>query len=76
MGMEHDADGLRSSGDVDTDFAQMMITHHQGAIEMAKLASDRAEHEEIEDLAEAIISAQEREIEVMRPHTSGMHHEG
>ena len=76
MGMEHDADALRTSGDVDADFAQMMITHHQGAIEMAKLAEDRAEHEEIKDLAKAIISAQEREIEIMRPHTSGMHHDG
>ena len=76
MGMEHDADALMSSGDVDTDFAQMMITHHEGAIEMAKLADDRAEHDEIKELAAAIISAQEREIEVMRPHASGMHHSG
>jgi uncharacterized protein (DUF305 family) len=76
MGMQHDADALLNSGDVDTDFAQMMITHHQGAIEMARLAADNAEHEEIKDLAEAVISAQEREIAVMRPHTSGMDHDG
>jgi uncharacterized protein (DUF305 family) len=74
MGMEHDADALLNSGDVDTDFAQMMITHHQGAIEMAKLAADKAEHAEIKDLAEAIITAQEREIDVMSPHASGMDH--
>ncbi len=74
MGMEHDADALRSSGDVNTDFAQMMITHHQGAIEMAKLAGDNAEHDELKDLAEEIVSAQEREIEVMRVHASGMNH--
>ncbi len=71
MGMEHDADALSASGDVDTDFAQMMITHHQGAIDMAKLAADNAEHDELKDLAEEIISAQEREIEAMRPHASG-----
>ena len=74
MGMQHDADALTTSGDVDTDFAQMMITHHQGAIEMANLAADNAEHDEIKDLAEEIISAQERELEVMRPHASGMNH--
>ena len=74
MGMQHDADALTTSGDVDTDFAQMMITHHQGAIEMAKLAADNAEHGEIKDLAEEIINAQERELEVMRPHASGMDH--
>lgn len=72
MGTMDDAETLRTSGDVNTDFAQMMITHHQSAIEMAKLAADRAEHQEIKDLAEAIISAQEREIEVMKPHAGGM----
>ncbi len=74
MGMQHDADALTTSGDVNTDFAQMMITHHQGAIEMAKLAADSAEHNEIKDLAEEIIRAQERELEIMRPHASGMDH--
>lgn len=71
MGMQHDSDALQNSTDINTDFAQMMITHHQGAIAMAKLADDRAEHDEINDLAGAIISAQEREIDVMRPHASG-----
>jgi len=71
MGMEHDADALRSSGDVDADFAQMMITHHQGALLMARLADDRAEHDQLKELAERIISAQEREIEIMRPHAGG-----
>jgi len=71
MGMQHDAGALLSSGDVATDFAQMMITHHEGAIAMAELAADNAEHDELKDLAQQIISAQEREIEVMRPHASG-----
>lgn len=74
MGMQHDADALFDSGDVDADFAQMMVTHHQGAIEMAKLAVEKAEHGELADLAEAIIGAQEREIEIMSPHASGMSH--
>jgi len=71
MGMQHGADALKDSTDVNTDFAQMMITHHQGAIQMAKLAGDRAVHDELKELAEAIISAQEREIDVMRPHAGG-----
>ena len=74
MGMQHDADALLNSGDVDTDFAQMMITHHQGAIDMAKRAADEAEHDQLKGLADEIIDAQEREIEVMRPHASGMDH--
>jgi len=75
MGMEHDPDALQASGDVDTDFAQMMITHHQGAIAMAELARENAEHQEIEDLAETIIESQEAEIEVLRRHSTGMQHE-
>jgi len=76
MGMQHGADALLDSSDVNTDFAQMMITHHQGAIQMARLVSDRADHGELKDLAEAIISAQEREIDVMRPHASGAMNHG
>jgi uncharacterized protein (DUF305 family) len=72
MGMQHDADALMDSADVDTDFAQMMITHHQGAIAMAELAKDHAEHEEIKELARAITEAQGREIKVMRDHASGV----
>lgn len=71
MGMQHDADALENSTSIDTDFAQMMITHHLGAIAMAKLAADNAEHDELKELAETIISAQEREVNVMRPHASG-----
>ena len=76
MGMDigHDVGMLENSTQIDTDFAQAMITHHQGAILMAKLADDRAEHDQLKDLAQAIISAQEREIKVMSPHASGMNH--
>ena len=72
MGMAHDADDLLNSGDVDSDFATMMIDHHQGAIEMAELALERAEHDELKKLAEAIIDAQQREIEVLEPHAGEM----
>ena len=51
MGMQHDADALQDSTDIDTDFAQMMVTHHQGAIAMAKLAQDNAEHDKLKELA-------------------------
>lgn len=76
MGMTGDADSLMSSTDPNTDFAQLMITHHQGAIEMARLAEGKAEHEEIKELAQAIIKAQEREIGVMQPHASGSMNHG
>jgi len=49
----------------DTTFAQMMIIHHEGAIEMSQLAIERAESPEVVALAERIAEAQGPEIEEM-----------
>lgn len=55
------------SGDAfDQAFLAEMITHHQGAIEMAQLALTNAKHQEIKDLANGIISAQNKEIGEMK----------
>lgn len=55
------------SGDsFDENFVAMMIAHHQGAIDMAKLAETRAKHDEVKQLSKEIISAQTKEIETMR----------
>ena len=48
--------------DVDITFAQRMIPHHQQAIEMAKMATDRAQRAEVKSLAEQIRTAQGPEI--------------
>ena len=50
----------------DVSFAQMMIPHHEQAVEMAELAVDRAESQEVNDLAAEIEAAQAPEIETMR----------
>jgi uncharacterized protein (DUF305 family) len=50
----------------DQEFLAEMIVHHQGAIDMAKLALSNAKHQEIKDLAQAIISAQTKEIGEMK----------
>ena len=47
-------------------FINMMVPHHQGAVEMAKIALERAEHPEIKEMANAIISSQEGEITQMK----------
>ncbi|MGW1706133.1 DUF305 domain-containing protein [Streptomyces sp. NPDC002206] len=52
--------------DADVLFAQQMIPHHRQAIEMAKLADDRAADPEIKDLAAAIEKAQDPEINTMK----------
>lgn len=46
-------------------FAQMMIVHHEGAIEMSELAVERADSDEVRSLAEGISAAQGPEIEQM-----------
>lgn len=48
--------------DLDLNFIDSMVPHHEGAIQMAELALERAEHQEIRELAQAIISAQQDEI--------------
>jgi uncharacterized protein (DUF305 family) len=75
LGMEHgSADEVAGAVDVDATFAEMMIEHHKGAIAMAEAAKERGQHEEVKDLADAIVDAQEREIGIMEDHVSGMEH--
>jgi uncharacterized protein (DUF305 family) len=47
-------------------FIQAMIPHHESAITMARDALQKAEHQEIKDLASAIITAQQAEIDQMQ----------
>jgi uncharacterized protein (DUF305 family) len=56
----------RSGDDYDAAFIAAMVEHHQSAVDMAKLSASRAEHEEIKQLSQEIIEAQEREIAQMR----------
>ena len=51
--------------DADTQFAQLMIVHHEGAIEMAALAVERASRTEVTALAQRIQAAQGPEIDLM-----------
>jgi uncharacterized protein (DUF305 family) len=54
-----------AASDFDQAFIDMMVPHHQSASEMAKLAQDGAEHQELMTLAGQIIEAQEAEIAQM-----------
>ena len=65
MDMSKQLEGL--SGDAfDKAYLEMMIAHHEGAIDMAKLAPTRAKHDEIKTVSTAIISAQNKEISDMK----------
>ena len=54
------------SGDPDRDFAAMMIPHHQGAVDMAKVELQFGKNPVLRRLAQGIIVEQLQEIEVMQ----------
>ncbi len=47
-------------------FIDAMVPHHQAAIDMAKVAQNKAEHPELKRLADAIVADQDREIGQMK----------
>jgi uncharacterized protein (DUF305 family) len=62
----HGAMAVETIGDVDIDFMRMMIPHHQGAIDMAKIVIENGKDPEVRKLAEDVIKAQEAEIAFMQ----------
>ena len=59
------ASAAATFNDADVAFAQMMIVHHQGAIQMADLAPSRAQNQDVLALAARIKAAQAPEIDQM-----------
>ncbi|HZB10005.1 MAG TPA: DUF305 domain-containing protein [Rubrobacter sp.] len=75
--MDHGSMGMGSGGMAkqmvmengkysDKAFIDAMVPHHQGAIAMAEVALENAEHEEIIQLSRNIISTQRAEIEELK----------
>lgn len=71
--MSHDAaghdtmaDGVGTMMDADIMFLEMMIPHHEQAVEMSKLASTNGASPAVQQLADAIAAAQGPEIEQMQ----------
>ena len=54
------------TGDVEMDFRTHMIPHHQGGIDMAKIALKHTNDPETRRLAQRIIDAQQAEISEMQ----------
>jgi hypothetical protein len=57
---------VKPTGDVDADFAAMMIPHHQGAIDMAMAELRYGKNEQLRRISQEIIVDQQQEIAAMR----------
>ncbi len=66
MGMDMDMDEFREAEPFDLAFIDEMIIHHEGAIDMARAILDTTERDELREMAEEIIEAQDVEIQQMR----------
>ncbi len=64
--MMADMHGPGYTGNADVDFLAMMIPHHQGAVDMARLALIHGKDPLTRKLAEEIIASQTAEIAAMR----------
>ncbi len=64
--MDRDMAAAPMNGNVDHDFAAMMIPHHQGAIDMAKAELSYGKNPVMRRLAQEILVDQQSEIDAMQ----------
>src|SRR5882672_6092385 len=57
---------IKPTGDIDRDFVEMMVPHHQGAIDMAQAVLRYGHNEQLRRLAQEIVVTQQQEIAAMR----------
>ncbi|EID52394.1 DUF305 domain-containing protein [Saccharomonospora xinjiangensis] len=58
--------GNASGAEFDRLFLELMVEHHQGAVDMSRTVLSEGSSPEVKDLAQRIIDSQEAEIEDMR----------
>lgn len=64
--------GNATGADFDRMFLEMMILHHEGAIEMAEQELAEGKYQPTKDLAQAVITGQQAEIEEMNTLIAGL----
>jgi len=57
---------IQRSGNADVDFVRLMLPHHQGAIDMAKVQLLYGKDPQMRRLAQEIVTDQQLEIELMQ----------
>jgi uncharacterized protein (DUF305 family) len=63
--MDREMMSVQMTGDPDRDFLAMMIPHHQGAIDMARIIIESGKKPEVKKFAMDIIAHQKAEIDLM-----------
>ncbi len=63
--------GMNMTGDFDVDFANMMVEHHQGALDMAQMEISQGKDEKMKSMAQKISSDQKKEQQELRDFLSG-----
>lgn len=63
--MKSDLESMEGN-DFDKMFLEMMIMHHEQAIDMSKIAQDKAEHDQIREISSKMIEDQKEEISQMK----------
>lgn len=64
--MDSDVASLEDAEDFDKAFIAAMIPHHQSAVKMAEMVTENGTNPEVAKLAQAVITAQTDEIEMMQ----------
>ncbi len=57
-----DMEAMKSSGNVDHDFAMMMKKHHESALDMAQVELQHGKDAKMRSMAKSIIESQKKEI--------------
>jgi len=70
---------MKMTGDFDVDFANMMIEHHQGALDMAQVEASQGKDEKMKSKAQEILTKQKKEQQELKDFVqnykpSGMKH--
>jgi uncharacterized protein (DUF305 family) len=77
--MMNKMEAMTITGDFDLDFANMMIEHHQGAVDMSNIELSKGSDEKMKSMAQNIITKQTEDIAKLREFVqsykpSGMKH--
>lgn len=60
--MMSEMDKMKMTGDVDKDFANMMVMHHKSGVEMGKAEISHGKNTKLKQMAQKMIEDQEKEI--------------